>query len=62
MFRLLLCLALVLGLTACADGARQLRKPVEPLGDFKLGHAIVVAPNIVQGLPLLHISEPTRPY
>lgn len=49
MFRLLLCLALVLGLTACADGARQLRKPVEPLGDFKLGHAIVVAPNIVQG-------------
>lgn len=49
MSRLLLCLAFVLGLSACADGARELRKPVEPLGNFKLGHAIVVAPNIVQG-------------
>ncbi|SNR33699.1 hypothetical protein [Puniceibacterium sediminis] len=49
MSRLLLCLAFVLGLSACADGARDLRKPVEPIGNFKLGHAIVVAPNIVQG-------------
>ncbi len=49
MSRLLLCLALALGLSACADGARELRKPVEPIGNFKLGHAIVVAPNIVKG-------------
>ncbi|MGY9049059.1 hypothetical protein P775_05245 [Puniceibacterium antarcticum] len=49
MSRLLLCLVLALGLSACADGARNLKKPVEPIGNFKLGHAIVVAPNIVEG-------------
>ncbi len=45
-FALLACLSL---LVACADGARELKKPVEPIGNFKLGHAIVVAPNIVKG-------------
>lgn len=46
--KLFVCVAL-LGLAACADGARELKQPVEPLGDFKLGHAIVVTPNIVKG-------------
>lgn len=36
-------------LAACADGQRELSEPVRPIGDFKLGHAIVVAPNIQQG-------------
>ena len=36
-------------LAACADGARELNKPVTPIGDFKMGHGIVIAPNIVQG-------------
>ncbi len=49
MSRLLICLAFVLALAACGDGARDLKKPLRPVGDFKLGHAIVVAPNIVQG-------------
>ncbi|ETX27508.1 hypothetical protein [Roseivivax isoporae] len=47
--RLLPLLALLTLLGACADGARELRQPVEPVGDFKLGHAIVVAPNLVKG-------------
>lgn len=42
-------LALIALLAGCADGGRDLKKPVEPLGDFKLGHAIVVAPNLVKG-------------
>ncbi|SIS81415.1 hypothetical protein SAMN05421759_1042 [Roseivivax lentus] len=46
LFPLLACLTF---LAACADGARQLNKPVEPIGDFKLGHAVVIAPNIVKG-------------
>ncbi|MHA6326749.1 hypothetical protein [Roseivivax sp. CAU 1753] len=46
LFPLLACLTL---LAACADGARNLQKPVEPLGDFKMGHGIVIAPNIVKG-------------
>ncbi|KMK66090.1 hypothetical protein [Puniceibacterium sp. IMCC21224] len=49
MRHVLISLAVGLFLAGCADGARELQKPVEPLGNFKLGHAIVVAPNIVQG-------------
>ncbi|MFZ5963961.1 hypothetical protein ACOXXX_13505 [Thalassococcus sp. BH17M4-6] len=49
MMRKLLCCLALIGLTACADGARELKEPAEPLGDMKLGHAIVVAPNIVKG-------------
>jgi len=37
-----------LGLTACAD-VNDLDRPPIPLGDFKLGHNVVVAPNLVQG-------------
>ncbi|APZ51899.1 hypothetical protein [Salipiger abyssi] len=47
--RLIPALGLVLGLAACANGQTNLQKPVEPLGNFKLGHAEVVAPNIVKG-------------
>lgn len=49
MLRITIFVMALLGLAACADGARELTKPVQPLGDFKLGHAIVVAPNIVKG-------------
>ena len=49
MIRRLIAGLVLLTLAACADGARELEKPTEPLGDFKLGHAIVVTPNIVKG-------------
>ncbi|WP_417743292.1 hypothetical protein [Salipiger sp.] len=49
MFRLIPALSLVLGLAACANGQSQLKKPLVPVGDFKLGHAAVVAPNLVEG-------------
>ncbi|EPX86847.1 hypothetical protein [Salipiger mucosus] len=49
MIRLVLTLSLVLGLAACADGQRELKEPVEPLGDFQLGFAEVVAPNLLKG-------------
>lgn len=35
-------------LAACAGG-RDLDQPPVPLGDFKLGHSIVVAPNLTKG-------------
>ncbi|MFD1344636.1 hypothetical protein [Litorisediminicola beolgyonensis] len=41
--------AVLTTLAACADGQRELKEPVRAIGDFKLGHAIVVAPNIQQG-------------
>ncbi|WP_371742014.1 hypothetical protein [Citreicella sp. C3M06] len=47
--RLFPALALVCGLAACANGQSDLDKPTEPIGDFKLGHAMVVAPNMVMG-------------
>ena len=46
MIRLIAALALVLGLAACADATRDLDGPFEPLGNFKLGHSEVVAPNL----------------
>lgn len=49
MFRLIPVFGLVLGLAACANGQSNLEKPAEPLGNFKLGHAIVVAPNLTKG-------------
>lgn len=49
MFRLAAALAMFLGLAACANGQRNLEKPAEPLGNFKLGFSEVVAPNIVKG-------------
>lgn len=47
--RLIALLALCATLAGCADGKRELKQPVEPLGDFKMGHGIVIAPNIVKG-------------
>lgn len=41
-------LAPVLALAACVSG-RDLDQPPAPLGDFALGHNVVVAPNIVKG-------------
>lgn len=50
MIRPLLMIVLLLGLAACSsDGASELKEPFEPLGNFKLGHAAVVSPNLVKG-------------
>lgn len=42
-------IALLMTLTACANGQRQIEEDFEPLGDFKLGHAVVLAPNLTKG-------------
>lgn len=39
---------LMLSVAAC-NGASDLQKPAVPLGDFKLGHNIVVAPKVAKG-------------
>lgn len=49
MRRIAVLLATLTCLGACASGERQLSQPVEPIGDFKLGFAEVVAPNLVKG-------------
>ncbi len=49
MVRIFVLLTLVLGLAACADGARNLEQAPDPLGDMKLGFAVVVAPAPVKG-------------
>lgn len=50
MIRWLLACAVALSLAACSqNGASQLAKLVEPLGNFKLGHAEVAAPKPVKG-------------
>ncbi|SPF77731.1 hypothetical protein [Pseudoprimorskyibacter insulae] len=50
MRRVIVLLAILFGLSACSsDGAKQLQAPVEPLGNFRLGFAEVVAPNLVKG-------------
>lgn len=46
MRRLVLVFLMLLGLAACAASTKDLEKPGEPLGDFRLGHAGVVAPNL----------------
>lgn len=48
MLRFLAILTLLVGLSACTDATKDLSLPVEPLGNFTLGHAIVVAPNLQQ--------------
>ncbi|WP_425039718.1 hypothetical protein [Primorskyibacter sp. S187A] len=50
-----LCLAL-LSLAACTGG-RDLDKPPAPLGDFRLGHSVVVAPNLVKGPLSREVSQ-----
>lgn len=46
MVRVLAILTMMLGLTACTDATQDLSRPVAPLGNFTLGHAVVVAPNV----------------
>ena len=46
MLRILAILTLALGLGACTDATQDLSRPVEPLGNFTLGHSIVLAPNV----------------
>lgn len=48
MRRLFLCLFVLVSLGACT-AQRQLDQPLSDLGNFKLGHAAVVAPNLVKG-------------
>ena len=48
MVRILAILTLMLGLSACTDATQDLARPVDALGDFTLGHSIVVAPNVQQ--------------
>lgn len=50
-----LALAALLALTACAAD-RDLAEPVEPLGAFRLGHAIVVTSAIRKVQPSRHIE------
>ncbi|CUH78941.1 hypothetical protein [Tropicibacter naphthalenivorans] len=50
MKRIFTALAMLLALTACSEATKDLNGPLEPLGDFKLGHAEVVAPNLQQML------------
>lgn len=47
MFRLIAAFAIIASLSAC--GARSLDKPAVPLGNFNLGHNIVVAPKAQRG-------------
>lgn len=42
-------LAAILALSACENGLANLKKPAEPIGDFKLGFSEVVAPNLTKG-------------
>jgi hypothetical protein len=46
MVRIIAVLTLMLGLAACTDPTKDLARPVDALGDFTLGHSIVVAPNL----------------
>jgi hypothetical protein len=48
MARFLVLFALLVGLSACTD-ANDLNEPPADLGAFKLGHNIVVAPNMTKG-------------
>lgn len=46
--RALIALLSILALVSCGSG-RDLDQPPAPLGDFKLAHSIVIAPNLVKG-------------
>ncbi|MCB1333727.1 MAG: hypothetical protein KDK26_08760 [Roseivivax sp.] len=49
MFRKFALLVAAVALTACENGQRELQQPLEPMGNFRLGYAEVVAPNLVKG-------------
>lgn len=44
-----ICVVLVLAVLGACTTGRDLDKPPAPLGDFMLGHSIVVAPNLTKG-------------
>lgn len=46
MRRFFVVLPLIFALAACASSTRDLEGPTDPLGDFKIGHIGVVAPNL----------------
>ena len=46
MRRLLVAIPLVLALAACGGSTKDLQEPTEPMGDFKVAHIGVVAPNL----------------
>ncbi len=48
MKRLFAAFAVMAALGACTEATQDLAGPTEPLGNFKLGHAEVVAPNLQQ--------------
>lgn len=48
MKRLFAAFAFVAALGACTEATQDLAGPTQPLGNFKLGHAEVVAPNLQQ--------------
>lgn len=54
MYRILAALALLFSLSACGD-FKDLQEAPEPMGDFLLGHNIVVAPDPVPG-PLTRMA------
>jgi hypothetical protein len=47
----------LLALAACADPTRDLEQPTEPMGDFRLGHVGVVAPNLQKLLVSRDVSQ-----
>ena len=46
MIRILAALAVLSLMTACGKVTDDLTEPTKPIGDFRLGHAAVVAPNL----------------
>ncbi|PRY76795.1 hypothetical protein CLV76_110118 [Marivita geojedonensis] len=46
MRRFFVALPLILTLAACASSTRDLEGPTDPMGDFRVGHIGVVAPNL----------------
>lgn len=49
MLRLLIPVAFLAMVAACSPSGEDLDKPAVPLGDFRLGHNVVVAPKAVKG-------------
>ena len=57
MRRFFAAVTLLLGLAACASPTRDLEGPTDPIGDFKMGHIGVVAPNLQKLLVSRDVSQ-----
>ncbi|MCR9109507.1 MAG: hypothetical protein NXH94_11450 [Rhodobacteraceae bacterium] len=57
MRRFLVALPVVLALAACGSSTRDLEGPTEPLGNFRIGHIGVVAPNLQKLLVSRNATE-----